>query len=39
LHEKDFEEEHHRKVQSVADIVGRELEYKRYRELKEIMGS
>ena len=38
LHEKDFETEHRRKVQSVGDIAGLELEYKRYKELKDMKG-
>jgi len=38
LHEKDFEVEHKRKVQSVGDIAGLELEYKRYKELKDMKG-
>ena len=35
LFEKDFEERMGRKVEVAADIAGRELEYSRYKELKE----
>lgn len=35
LFEKDFEERMNRKVEVAEDIVGRELEYSRYKELKE----
>lgn len=35
LFEKDFEERMKRKVEVASDIAGRELEYSRYKELKE----
>jgi hypothetical protein len=39
LFEKDFEDRMGRKVEVAADIAGRELEYSRYKELKEMIKS
>jgi len=37
--ERKFEQKHGRKIEAATDIEGLEKEYKRYKELKELLGS